>query len=141
MPQRDYLMQQMEEMGYFLASLIRRVLKLKDDMQEDEITGVLHDLIQEKLSFSIDEAISIENEGFMELMKEQFNTEGLLEKMAELLMLTGNSIRPSLKLERLNYLEKSLLLYTHLQETSTNYSFERRDKILEIQRLLRSETN
>jgi len=138
MPQRDYLMQQMEEMGYFLASLIRRVLKLKDDMQEDEITGVLHDLIQEKLSFSIDEAISIENEGFMELMKEQFNTEGLLEKMAELLMLTGNSIRPSLKLERLNYLEKSLLLYTHLQETSTNYSFERRDKILEIQRLLRS---
>ena len=138
MPQRDYLMQQMEEMGYFLASLIRRVLKLKDDMQEDEITGVLHDLIQEKLSFSIDEAISIENEGFMELMKEQFNTEGLLEKMAELLMLTGNSIRPSLKLERLNYLEKSLFLYTHLQETSTNYSFERRDKILEIQRLLRS---
>jgi len=138
MPQRDYLMQQMEEMGYFLASLIRRVLKLKDDMQEDEITGVLHDLIQEKLSFSIDEAISIENEGFMELMKEQFTTEGLLEKMAELLMLTGNSIRPSLKLERLNYLEKSLLLYTHLQETSTNYSFERRDKILEIQRLLRS---
>jgi len=138
MPQRDYLMQQMEEMGYFLASLIRRVLKLKDDMQEDEITGVLHDLIQEKLSFSIDEAISIENEGFMELMKEQFTTEGLLEKMAELLMLTGNSIRPSLKLERLNYLEKSLFLYTHLQETSTNYSFERRDKILEIQRLLRS---
>ena len=138
MPQRDYLMQQMEEMGYFLASLIRRVLKLKDDMQEDEITGVLHDLIQEKLSFCIDEAISIENEGFMELMKEQFNTEGLLEKMAELLMLTGNSIRPSLKLERLNYLEKSLFLYTHLQETSTNYSFERRDKILEIQRLLRS---
>ena len=138
MPQRDYLMQQMEEMGYFLASLIRRVLKLKDDMQEDEITGVLHDLIQEKLSFSIDEAISIENEGFMELMKEQFTTEGLLEKMAELLMLTGNSIRPSLKLERLNYLEKSLFLYTHLQETSTNYSFERRDKILEIHRLLRS---
>lgn len=138
MPQRDYLMQQMEEMGYFLASLIRRVLKLKDDKQEDEITGALHDLIQEKLSFSIDEAISIENDGFLELIKAHLITESHLEKMAELLMLTGQSIRPALKLERLNYLEKSLLLYTHLQETSTNYSFERRDKILELDQLLRS---
>jgi len=138
MPQRDYLMQQLEEMGYFLASLIRRVLKLKDDKQEDEITGVLHNFIQEKLSFNIEEAISIENEGFLELMKTQFTTEVLLEKMAELLMLTGKAIKPSLTPERLNYLQKSLFLYTHLQETSTNYSFERRDKILEIQQILRS---
>jgi len=131
-------MQQLEEMGYFLASLIRRVLKLKDDKQEDEITGVLHNFIQEKLSFNIEEAISIENEGFLELMKTQFTTEVLLEKMAELLMLTGKAIKPSLTPERLNYLQKSLFLYTHLQETSTNYSFERRDKILEIQQILRS---
>ena len=138
MPQRDYLMQQMEEMGYFLASLIRRILKLKDDKQEDETTGVLHDSIQEKLSFSIDEAISIENDGFLELIKAHLTTESHMEKMAELLMLTGKSIRPSLTPERLNYLEKSLFLYTHLQETSMNYSFERRDKIMEIRRLLRS---
>ena len=137
MPQRDYLMQQMEEMGYFLASLIRRILKLKEENKEEEITGALHDLIQEKLSFSIDEAISIENEGFLKLIKEHLTTEGHLEKIAELLMLTGKSIRPSLTSERLNYLEKSLFLYTHLQETSRNYSFERRDKILEIQQILR----
>ena len=138
MPQRDYLMQQMEEMGYFLASLIRRVLKLKDNKQEDEIIGVLHDLIQEKLSFSIDEAIYIENNDFLELMNEHFKSENHLEKMAELLMLTGKSIRPSVTPERLNYLEKSLFLYSYLQETSTNFSFERRDKILEIQQILRS---
>jgi len=138
MPQRDYLMQQMEEMGYFLASLIRRVLKLKDDKQEDKIIGLLHDLIQEKLAFRIDEAISIENDGFLELMNEHFKPENHLEKMAELLMLTGKSIRPAVSPERLNYLEKSLYLYTYLQETSTNYSFERRDKILEIQQILQS---
>jgi len=138
MPQRDYLMQQMEEMGYFLASLIRRVLKLKDDKQEDKIIGLLHDLIQEKLAFRIDEAISIENDGFLELMNEHFKSENHLEKMAELLMLTGKSIRPAVSPERLNYLEKSLYLYTYLQETSMNYSFERRDKILEIQQILQS---
>ncbi|HEY3372677.1 MAG TPA: hypothetical protein VGK10_17625 [Prolixibacteraceae bacterium] len=138
MPQRDYLMQQLEEMGYFLASLIRRVLKLKDEKQEAEITGMLHDSIQEKLSFNIDEAISIENEAFWNLMKEHLTTEIHLENMAELLMLTGKSIHPVLSPERLNYLEKSLFMYTHLQETSSNYSFERRDKILEIQQILRS---
>jgi len=30
-----------------------------------------------------------------------------------------------------------LLLYTHLQEISSNFSFERKDKILEIQQVLR----
>lgn len=138
MPQRDYLMQQIEEMGYFLASLIRRVMKLKDEKQEDKITGALHEAIQEKLSFSIDEAIAIENEDFMNLMKTHFTNESQLEKMAELLMLTGKSIRPTLSPERLNYLEKSFLLYTQLQETSSSFSFERRDKIMEIDYLLRS---
>lgn len=137
MPQRDYLMQQIEEMGYFLASLIRRVLKLKDEKQEDKITRMLHAAIQEQLSISIDKAITIENEDFMKLMKTHFSTESHLEKMAELLMLTGKSIRPALSLERMNYLEKSLFLYTQLQETSSSFSFERRDKILEIKYILR----
>lgn len=137
MPQRDYLMQQLEEMGYFLASLIRKVLKLKDDKQEDQITGMLHELIQERLSFSIDDALTIDNEGFVDLMKEHFKTEEHLEKMAELLMITGKSIHP-LSLNRINYLEKSLCLYNYLQETSINYSFERRDRIVEIHQLLNS---
>ena len=137
MPQRDYLMQQLEEMGYFLASLIRRVLKLKEESREDEITGMLHDQMQEKLSFSIDEAITIENNDFLGLMKEHFSTEDHLEKMAELLFLTGKSIHP-LSLNRLNYLEKSLLLYSYLQENSINFSFTRKDKILEIRQLLDS---
>ncbi|HAH25117.1 MAG TPA: hypothetical protein DCL77_15400 [Prolixibacteraceae bacterium] len=138
MPQRDYLMQQIEEMGYFLASLIRRILKLKDDDKEQEITTALHDSIQEKLSFNIDEAILIENEAFWDLIKGHLTTENHMEKMAELLMLAGKSMHPVLSPERISYLEKSLFMYTHLQETSTNYSFERRDKILEIQQILRS---
>lgn len=137
MPQRDYLMQQLEEMGYFLASLLRRLLKLKDENQENEVTSALHDSIQEKFSFSIDEAVTIGNADFLKLMKEHFTTEGHLEKMAELMMLAGKSIKPSLSIERLNYLEKALFLYNHLQETSINFSFERKDKILEIQQILR----
>lgn len=137
MPQRDYLMQQLEEMGYFLASLLRKVLKLKEDKQEEKITGVLHDMIQEKLSFSIDDALTIDNESFVTLMKEHFKTEDQMENIAELLLITGKSIHP-LSLNRLNYLEKSLYLYNFLQETSINYSFERRDRIVELQQLLNS---
>ena len=137
MPQRDYLMQQLEEMGYFLASLIRRVMKLKEESREEDITEMLHDLIQEKLSFSLEEALIIDNQGFIDLMKEHFRTEDHLEQMADLLMLTGKSIHP-LSLQRLLYLEKALSLYTHLQETSINFSFSRKDKMIEIQQLLNS---
>lgn len=136
MPQRDYLMQQLEEMGYFLASLIRRILKLKEENQEQETTAVLHDSIQEQLSFSIDEAIFMENDAFLALMKEYFTSESNMEKMAELLMLTGKSIHSAVSPQKLGYLEKSLFLYEHLQGTSTSYSFERADKILEIKHLL-----
>ena len=61
-----------------------------------------------------------------------------LEALAELLLVTGKSIHSFLSPVRLNYLQKSLLLYTYLQETSTNFSFDRKDKILEIQQILRS---
>lgn len=138
MPQRDYLMQQLEEMGYFLSGLLRRFLKLKEENREEEITSVLHDSIQEKLLFSIDEAIVLKDDDFLKLIKEHIKPENLLETMAELLLLTGKSIHSFLSPVRLNYLQKSLLLYTHLQETSSNFSFERNDKILEIHQILRS---
>ncbi|HET6559929.1 MAG TPA: hypothetical protein VFG54_21560 [Prolixibacteraceae bacterium] len=137
MPQRDYLMQQLEEMGYFLASLIRRVMKLKDESREEDITEMLHAMIQEKLAFSIDEALTIDNQGFIDLMKEHFRTEDQLEQMAELLMLTGKSIHP-MSLQRISYLGKALLLFTHLQQTSINFSFSRKDKMIELQQLLNS---
>ncbi|MDP2891503.1 MAG: hypothetical protein Q8P34_21375 [Bacteroidota bacterium] len=137
MPQRDYLMQQLEEMGYFLSGILRRFLKLKEENREEEITSVLHDAIQEKLSFSIDEAIELKDDDFLKLIKEQIKPENHLETMAELLLVTGKSIHSFVSPVRLSYLQKSLLLYTHLQETSTNFSFERKDKILEIQQIIR----
>ncbi|MBW8334634.1 MAG: hypothetical protein K0M40_21645 [Prolixibacteraceae bacterium] len=138
MAQRDYLMQQLEEMGYFLSGLLRRFLKLKEENREEEITSVLRDSLQEKLSFSIDEAIVLKDDDFLKLIKEQVKTENHLETMAELLLVTGKSIHSFVSPVRLSYLQKSLLLYTHLQETSTSFSFERKDKILEIQQILRS---
>ena len=112
-------------------------MKLKDENREEDIIEMLHDMIQEKLSFSIDEALTIDNQGFLDLMKEHFRTEDHLEQMAELLMLTGKSIHP-LSLQRIRYLEKALLLLTYLQETSINFSFSRKDKMIEIQQLLNS---
>lgn len=138
MAQRDYLMQQLEEMGYFLSGLLRRFLKLKEENREEDITSVLHDSIQEKLSFSIDEAIVLKDDDFLKLIKEQIKPENHLETMAELLLVTGKSIHSFVSPVRLSYLQKSLLLFTHLQETSTNFSFDRKDKILEIQQILRS---
>jgi uncharacterized protein Yka (UPF0111/DUF47 family) len=80
----------------------------------------------------------IGNADFLDLMKEHFKTENQLEEIAQLLMLTGKSIRPYASPTRINYLKKSLFLYTHLQETSSNFSFGRKDKILEIMQLLQN---
>jgi hypothetical protein len=44
------------------------------------------------------------------------------------------------KFQKLKYdicFQNPLLLHTYLQETSTNFSFDRKDRILEIQQILR----
>lgn len=142
MPSRDYLIRQIEEMGYFLAVLLRRILKRKEENQEEQMeTDVREALIQE-LKLDIDQVIVLENEEFFSIVKEHFHSEVQLEKLADILKVLGQEIEHSFILTKVNYLRKSLFLFTHLQDSSTSFSYERKIKIQELQELItRKELN
>lgn len=138
MASRDYLIRQIEEMGLFLAILIRRILKMKDENQQEQMESVVREALVQEMKLDIDQVIILSDFDFLAIAKQHFTSDDQLEKLADLLKIVGAERPPSHPLFRENYLRKSLFLYTHLQESSHNFSFERREKMLEIQHILQN---
>jgi sulfur carrier protein ThiS len=137
MASRDYLIRQIEEMGLFLANLLRRILKMKEENQLEQMeTAVREELLQE-LKLDIDQVIVLENDDFLNAIKEHLITEDQLERLADILMVLGKENLKSYLLTKANYLQKSMFLFVYLQENSSVFSYERREKIMEIQEALR----
>jgi sulfur carrier protein ThiS len=137
MASRDYLIRQIEEMGLFLANLLRRILKMKEENQLEQMeTAVREELLQE-LKLDIDQVIVLENDDFLNAIKEHLTTEDQLERLADILMVLGKENLKSYLLTKANYLQKSMFLFVYLQENSSVFSYERREKIMEIQEALR----
>ncbi len=136
MASRDYLIRQIEEMGVFLAILLRRILKMKEENQQATVESVVKESLLQELKIDIDQVIMLENEEFLPLVKTYFTSNDQLEKLADILKVLGQNSGQLLSLTHANYLRKSLFLFIHLQETSSSFSYERRTKILELQELL-----
>lgn len=137
MASRDYLIRQIEEMGIFLAILLRRILKLKEENKQEQMESAVREELIQELKLDIDQVIVLENQDFLNIVKEYFTSEEQLEKLANILNVLGQDIGQSFTPTKANYLQKSLFLFIYLQEISTNFSFERREKILEIQEFIR----
>lgn len=136
MASRDYLIRQIEEMGFFLATLFRRILKMKEENQQEQMASAVHEALFQKLKLDIDQVVVLENEDFLSVVKEYFTSEDQLEKLADILKTLGQEIEHSFTLTKAAYLQKSLYLFSHLQGTSTDFSFERKIKMEELQELI-----
>lgn len=138
MASRDYLIRQIEEMGLFLAILLRRILKMKEENQQTAVESVVKEALLQELKLDIDQVVVLENDDFLVVAKQYFTSEDQLEKLADILKVLSQDIGPSLSLTKSNYLMKALFLFTHLQETSSAFSYERRTKMMELQEILRT---
>jgi len=136
MASRDYLIRQIEEMGVFLALLLRRILKMKEENQQASVESVVKESLLQELKLDIDQVVVLENNDFLSVAKHYFTSEDQLEKLADILNVLGQNIETSFSLTKSNYLLKSFFLFTHLQETSSVFSYERRAKIKELQKII-----
>jgi hypothetical protein len=137
MPSRDYLIRQFEEMGFFLASLIRRILKMKEENQQFQMESAVREELIQELKLDIGQIVMLENEEFLSLIQTTFTSDDQLEKLADILKILGQEIGHSFTMTRANYLRKSLFLFSFLQDSSANFSYERKVKIQELQELIR----
>jgi len=57
MASRDYLIRQLEEMGLFLAILLRRILKMKEENQQAQIESVVKEALIQELKLEIETVV------------------------------------------------------------------------------------
>lgn len=136
MASRDYLIRQVEEMGIFLAMLLRRILKMKEEKQQDLISLVVREELLKETNLELDQLVGMQDADFLEVIHSKFTSDDQVEKLADILRVLGLEIEHSFTVSRANYILKSLVLYKFLQEKSTYFSFERRNKILELEELV-----
>ena len=137
MASRDYLIRQFEQMGVFLSILLRRILKMKEENQQEQILSAVREELIQELKLDIDQVIMLEDQDFLSVVKEHFTSDDQLEKLADILNVLGQDIEQSFTVTKVNYLRKALFIYGHLQENSSVFSYERRVKILELQETIR----
>jgi len=137
MASRDYLIRQIEEMGLFLSILFRRLLKMKEEKQQDQMGAVVREALMQEMKLDIDQVVVLENEDFLSVVREHFTSENQLDQLADILKELGQDINQTFSPTKEAYLRKSLLLFSWLQESTTNFSYERKVKIEQILECLR----
>ena len=137
MASRDYLIRQIEEMGLFLAILLRRILKMKEEKQQEQSGAFVREALMQEMKLDIEQVVVLEDDDFMSVIREHFTSENQLDQLADILKELGQDINQSFSPTKEAYLRKSLLLFTWLQESTTNYSYERKMKIQQILECLR----
>ncbi len=134
MERRDYLMSQIEEMGLFLARLISRLYRRKQDNEEEQVMEEARSALSVQFGWDLDELLFLDNESFISLMEENLLADDHYEKMASVFEVLGDLV-PDTKtiLRKELYLRKALLLLEHLEFKSCTYSMERQERIAQIQ--------
>ena len=98
MASRDYLIRQIEEMGLFLALLLRRILKMKEENQQEQMESAVKEALIQEMKLDIDLVIILENQDFLSLVRKYFTSEEQLEKLADILKVLGQNIEQSFTL-------------------------------------------
>jgi hypothetical protein len=128
---RDYLMQQIEQMGQVLAQMLAYLLGMKmtgnASLSLDEIRQTYHD----RLNLPLDLILETPKEKIIRLLTEKVKyMDRHLEKMGDVLSETGDLYSAAGdQVSAKDLRGKALVIYTHLQDTEKTFSMERMQKI------------
>ncbi|MEL7587201.1 MAG: hypothetical protein AAGU19_10860 [Prolixibacteraceae bacterium] len=133
MERRDYLMNQIEEMGRFFAILVSKLHKRIEHKEEDQLMEDVRGALSVEFGWDLEDLLFLDNQSFIGLMEENLLSNEHYEKMAAVFELLGSREPENHTLLRKElYLRKALLLLEHLEYKSSTWSLERRDRIAQI---------
>lgn len=139
MEKRDYLIDQIEQLGQALAMIFSKLLGFKNQGKVPEAIEMTSLSLKSELNLDLDELMAIPTEDFVSRMKEdkKFNYTNL-ELLADILLHIADELyqRNSDSMQDLNFYDKALKVYKYLNERDLTYSFERQAKIERIESVL-----
>ncbi len=130
----DFLERQISQMARILGRILTNLIGLKKRGQFNEGIEITNQALKSELDFDIDELLAVPNDQLIRFLLEEKRLGCRnIEKLTEILSLLAEDA-PKGKKERIY--EKCLILYEHIEETETTFSFDRRSQIERIKRAL-----
>jgi hypothetical protein len=139
MEKRDYLMDQIEQLGQALALIFSKLYGLKSQGKVPEAIEMTNQSLKNELNLDIAELSAIATDDFVLTLKEEKKfTYSNLERLADILLLIADESEgyKTMNDQSLNLYAKCLSIYNYLNESDLTYSFERQSKIERISSML-----
>jgi len=139
MEKRDYLIDQIEQLGQALARIFSKLKDIRNQGKVPEAIEMTSLSLKSELNLDLDELLAIPTDDFVIRMKEdkKFNYANL-EILADILLHLADETAGSNpdSTQNLNLYNKALKVYSYLNERDLTYSFERQAKTERIESLL-----
>jgi hypothetical protein len=128
---RDYLMQQIEQLGQVLAQLLAYLIGLKGGGSTSLSLEEIRQVYDDRLNLPLDLILDTPKEKIIQLLTEKVKyMDRHLEKMADVLQETGDLFATGGdQVSATDLREKALLILIHLQDHDNAFSMERMQKI------------
>ncbi len=127
-------MDQINELGLFIAKLMGRLSKMAQDNQHDLLQGEAKDALTVQFGWELDDLLFLEKSAFISLMEENLLADEHYEKLAEIFSLLGDhALEHETLLRKELYYQKALWLLRYVDHHSSNYSMERQRKIVDLE--------
>lgn len=138
MPQKDFILREIEKIGVLLQYLIGKFVPSKSLKEQQQTEELFSKELKEHYGKDLNYILNINQEDFdFEFTQNKgFNYENI-ELLADLLFTLGNNN----DFKNLKYLKKALELYSYIDIKSKTYSFDRIDKINTLKEILNIDIN
>ncbi len=134
MIKRDYLQDQIQQLGKVLGKILAELLGTSLDSDADEVILNTEEALETQLGIRLKSAVRIEDREFISFLEDKnIKGDSLLEQMAMVLLELGlrkkdNSDEDGARL----LFSKARVLYQFLAENAANYSFDWMYKIQDL---------
>ena len=137
MEQEDYLKRQIDQLGCVLGKILTDLTGPGTRGQVNESIGTVSQALKAALDLNLDELVAIPAGNFIDVLKERRNmSSDNFEKLAAILFLIAEEHdRSHGDPDRaLKLYERALVIYGHLDQTGSTYSFDRHSMMMKIQK-------
>lgn len=135
MQQEDYIKRQIDQLGRALGKILAELTGLKTQEQVNEGIESAGQTLKNELGFNIADLTIIPGEDFITALQDgrQWSNDNF-DKLADILFLLAEELYPGdqEKGKKKKLYDRALILYEHLDATSSTYSFDRHVKMEKI---------
>jgi hypothetical protein len=134
MKQDDYFLNQIDLLGRVLGKVLANLLNLSNKGEVLEGMNNVNEVLKNQLDMNLNDFLSLNSETLITYLKSEKKLSDVhLEILAEIVYTLGlNSNTDTAQ----NYIEKGLVLYSHINAVSTTYCTERIAKMDKLRMML-----